>query len=148
MANAKDEVDLSRVPHVGSVVTEGDRKFATVMTDDPNWCYQEGGARCAPPTFCKVVRNPQEWFVYRTGQAMPREYVTNVPHQCSLCRVCVVFVRDVFLDANDQRAWANSCISCNVLLCDVCFGPRTSPQCPRCRVTRQRVRAPHLPPAP
>ena len=142
MALLRDEINPTLTPHVGSVTTENDRKFATVMIEDPRWKYRNDGQLRAPPTFCAVVRNPKQWFVYRDGQVMMYKYVTDVPKQCATCHIGITFARDVYLDANDQRPWANCCIACSALHCDACFGARSSLNCPRCR-----LRAPQLPPA-
>ena len=59
MALLRDEINPTLTPHVGSVTTENDRKFATVMIEDPRWKYRNDGQLRAPPTFCAVVRNPK-----------------------------------------------------------------------------------------
>ena len=148
MANPLDEMNLTPTPHVGAVVTEGDRKFATVMIGDPKWTYQTGGPLLSPPTHCVVVRNPHVWSVFRDGLVVDRLPVEGNEFHCNVCHKTIVFSRDVFLDANDQRAWANCCIGCNVLLCDACFGPRLAPLCPGCRPLRVVNSVPQLPPAP
>jgi len=140
-------VNTSRYPHVGSLVTEGDQQFATVMTDDPNWRYILGGPTSAPPTRCVVVRNPRQWFIYRDGLAVDGDSTKSKTFVCVICHAAVTYTRDVFLGAADNRAWANHCITCMFDFCDACFGGgRRAPECGRCKAAAQRP--PQVPSAP